>query len=125
MAILFGQGGTENDEVKGVAAQGFLNTMAIECSGDVMPGFGDFGGLGGERLFVALAVENLDGRLMRGRGHGPSCRLTRSLAIGGHCSEITEDQGLLGAATEPPTGLLSVGPGRCRSISAEPAGKPG
>src|SRR6267143_264966 len=71
MAILLGQGGAKDDEIKGVAAQGFLNTMAVEGSGDVMPGFRDFGGLGGECVFVALAVENLDGRLMRGRG--PSC----------------------------------------------------
>src|ERR1700675_2027015 len=73
MAIFLGQGGSEDDEIKGIAAQGFLNPMAVERSGDVMPGFGDFGGLGGKRVFVALAVENLDGRLMRGRGHGPSC----------------------------------------------------
>jgi len=99
MAIFLGQGGAEDNEVKGVAAQGFLNTMAVEGSGDVMPGFGDFGGLGGESVFVALAVENLDRRLMRGRGHGPSCGLTRSLASGGSGSEITEDQGLLGDLT--------------------------
>src|SRR5260370_479936 len=50
-------------------------------------------------VFVALAVENLDRRLMRGRGHVPSCELTRSLASGGHGSEITEDQGLPGDRT--------------------------
>ena len=73
--------------------------MSVEGSGDVMAGFGDFGGLGGKCVFVALAVENLDRRLMRGRGHVPSCGLTRSLASGGHGSEITEDQGLPGDRT--------------------------
>src|SRR5467141_42128 len=72
MPILLGQSGAEDNEIKGVAAQGVLNTMAVEGSGNVMPGFRDFGGLGGECVFVALTIENLDGRLMRGRGHGPS-----------------------------------------------------
>ena len=76
MAILLGQGGAKNDEVKGVAAQGFLNAMAVEGGGHVMSGFGNFGGLGGKSMFVAFAVENLDRRLgsglVNGRGHGPS-----------------------------------------------------
>src|ERR1700681_735216 len=74
--------------------------MAIECSGDVMPGFGDFGGLGGERLFVALAIENLDGRLMRGRGHGPSCGTHSELS---NWRALFRDHGRSGSAGgEPP-----------------------
>jgi len=37
MAILLGQGGAKNDEVKGVAAQCFLNALALEGGGDMMP----------------------------------------------------------------------------------------
>jgi hypothetical protein len=80
MAIVLGQSGAEDHEVKGVAAQGFLNALAIEGSGHVMPSFLHFGGLGGECVFVALAIKNLDRRLVRGlvsgflsgRGQGPS-----------------------------------------------------
>ena len=61
MAIVLGQGGAEDDEVEGIAAQGFLNALAVEGGGHVMSGFGHLGGLGGERGFVGLAVENLDG----------------------------------------------------------------
>src|SRR6202521_4291795 len=119
MAILFGQGGAKDDEVKGIAAKGFLNTMPVEGSGDVMPGFGDFGGLGGKRVFVALAVENLDGRLMRGRGHGPSCG-THSELINWRASFRGHGRsGSAGAATEPPTGPLSAGLGRWRWRSVQ------
>jgi hypothetical protein len=61
MAIVLGQGGAEDDEVEGIAAQGFLNALTVEGSGHVMASFGHFSGLGGESGFVALAVENLDG----------------------------------------------------------------
>jgi hypothetical protein len=60
MAIVLGQGGTEDDQIKGIAAQGFLDALAVEGGGHVMAGFGHFGRLGGECGFVALAIKNLD-----------------------------------------------------------------
>src|SRR6202165_3872280 len=74
MPVLLRQGGAEDDEVKGVAAKGFLNTVAVKGSRDMMPSFGDFGGLRGESMLVAFAVENLDGGFLSRRGHGPSLR---------------------------------------------------
>jgi hypothetical protein len=86
MTILLGQGSAEDDEVKGVAAQSLLNAVAVEGGGDVMSGFSDFGGLGRECVFVALAVENFDPRLgsglVSGRGQRASLELTGSLSIG-------------------------------------------
>jgi hypothetical protein len=72
MAIVLGQGGTEDDEVKGIAAEGFLNGLTILGSGYVMSGLFHFGGLGGESGFVGLAVKNLDGTLVSGHGQWPS-----------------------------------------------------
>ena len=72
MAIVLGQGGAEDDEVKGIAVQSFLNPLAVEGGGHMMSGFGHFGGLGGQCVFVGLAIENLDGCFVSGRGQGPS-----------------------------------------------------
>ena len=76
MAIVLGQGGAEDDQVKGIAAQGFLNAMTVQGSGHVMSGFFHFGGLGGKSVFVRLAIENLDrslvSGLVSGRGQGAS-----------------------------------------------------
>src|SRR5258708_23077604 len=72
MAIVLGQGGAEDDQVKGIAAQGFLNTMAVERGGHVMSGLFHFGGLGGKCVFVAFTIKNLNRRFLRGPGQGPS-----------------------------------------------------
>lgn len=61
MAIIFGEGGTEDDEFEGIAAQSFGDALAVKSGRDVMAGLGHLGGLGGECVFVRLAVENLDG----------------------------------------------------------------
>src|SRR5260370_40788295 len=71
MAIVLGQGGAEDDQVKGIAAQGFLNTMAVERGGHGVSGLFHFGGLGGKGVFGALTIKNLNCRFLRGRGQGP------------------------------------------------------
>jgi len=77
--------------------------MAVEGSGHAMAGFGDFGGLGGECVFVALAIENLDrclrSGLVSGRGQRALLELSRSLASEEHPAEVTKDQGLPGKSS--------------------------
>ena len=82
MAIVPGQGGAEDDKVKGIVAQGVLNFLAVEDSGHAMSGLAHCGSLGGESGFVGLGVENLDGGLLSGflssRGQGPSWNSLRA-----------------------------------------------
>ncbi len=83
MAIVPGQGGAEDDEIKGIAAQGFLHGLAVENRRHAMSSLAHFLGLSGESGFVRLGVENLDRRLANGlaseflssRGQGPSLEL--------------------------------------------------
>jgi hypothetical protein len=52
MAIVLGQGGAEDDQVKGVVTESFLNGLAALGGGDVMPSLFHFGGLRRESLFI-------------------------------------------------------------------------
>jgi hypothetical protein len=96
MAIVLGQAGAEDDEIEGIAAQSFLNRMAVEYRGDVMASSAHFGGVGGESGFVGLTIENLDGWFLSSRGQKGLLELSRSLPTGEHPSEITEEQGPVG-----------------------------
>jgi len=76
MAIFLGHGDAEDDQVKCIAAESFLNGFAVSRGGHVMADFGHFGGLSGERLLVGFAVKNLDGGFrgfLCSGGQGPSC----------------------------------------------------
>ena len=100
----------KDDEIESTLAQGFLNPLAVECSGHVMSSFGHLGGLRGERRLVGLAVKNLDGCCMclflSGCGQNSLLDSTRSLASGAPASEVTEDQGQMG--TPVGNGRLSM-----------------
>jgi hypothetical protein len=52
MAIVLGQGGAEDDEVKSIAAESFLNGLAVLGFRYLMSGLRHFGSLGGENLFI-------------------------------------------------------------------------
>jgi len=52
MAIVLGQGSAEDDEVKGITAESFLNGLAGLGGGYMMPGLFHLGSLGGESLFI-------------------------------------------------------------------------
>ncbi len=106
MAIVLGQGRAQDNEVEGIAAQGFLNGLTILSSGYVMSGLLHFVGLGGESGCIRLAVKNLDRILVtRSRAMG-LLELTRSLATGKRPSEVTEDQGRMGRIARVRMGRL-------------------
>jgi hypothetical protein len=52
MAIVLGQGSTEDNEVKSIAAESFLNGLAVLGCGYLMSGLLHFGSLGGENLLI-------------------------------------------------------------------------
>ena len=97
MAIVLRQRSAKDDQVESTLPQGFLNALPIEGGSHVMSGFGHLGGLARERLFVGLAVKNIDGcgmsRFLSSCGQRTLLELTRSLTSGEHASEVTEDQG--------------------------------
>ena len=103
MAIVLGQVAPRMTRSK-VSRRRASITACGGCCGQVMTSFGHLGGLGRKRMFVGLAIENLDVALdwlLERTSERISVQLramallelTRSLAIGGHPSEVTEDQG--------------------------------
>jgi hypothetical protein len=101
MAIVLGERGAEDDEIKSFAAQGFEDALPVKGGGHLMTNFGHLGGLSPQSSFVGLAVENPDSLMLGGlvcgflcaRGQRTLLELTRSLATAGQGSEVTEDQG--------------------------------
>jgi len=73
MAIVLGQSSAENDQVERSLLESFLNALAILSCCHVMPGLFHCSRLGGESLFIRLAVKDLDRIFVNGlsssRGH--------------------------------------------------------
>src|ERR1700683_1215563 len=66
MAIVFGQGCTQDYKVKGALAQSFPNVVAVDRSRYLMACFFHLRSLAGKRVFVTLGVKNCDCRFREG-----------------------------------------------------------
>src|SRR5947208_9087207 len=68
MAVVFGERGTENHQVKGVALECVLKCVSSDGRADMMAGLLHFGGLSGKYFLVGLSVKNFDRVLGRSGG---------------------------------------------------------